>query len=1179
MSAPPPPRERRSRLLPAVLILLLVGGGIAAYYFWPKPNVKPVEDMAGAMAANLRGVGLIEQYKYMLAAQEFEEASRLAPEWLPARINLAIALMNENKVDTKARAEGLLRDALNRDPDSRHAHFCLGIVLYDRTKLAEAHEHFAIVNRLDPEDAHAWLRMGSTHPNGSDSPEARKCFEESLKRNPYLNAARYGLFMSLRGVDQDRALKLLADFESLKAADWEHLSRILYTEMGKYADAIGRDPKATGKPVIGPLPMFESPSNFKVVLALGARWATAADLDPIRKAARERFGATIVLFDYNRDGKPDVFMTSAVFENGKVRDLLLKNDGNNTYTDVTTAAGLATPRPSLGAAAADYDNDGQLDLVITGAGEQHIFRNKGDGKFEDETLAVGLDQVKGVCLGCGWADLDQDGDLDLILCRYAESIEAAGLFSTVPTKPTGGVEVFENIGVYPPGQLGPLAGLTTKFRADDRVGKTLPPCSPTSIVITDIDHDFDLDLLVLADGLDPIVVENDRIMRFKRATPKWASGIARRWNGGLVLDANHDERSDLFLIAADGPPVLLLSKNERDFEAAPTNSPQLKQALAVDLDRDSWTDVTGLGVDGKAVLLHNQGDGRLERKADAFGDAPPSIGLVVANLDENCTPDLLLQTDAGVQFRGGMDNGNAAVIVEPTGQRMPRAQKQPGPARTNTDGIGCWITAYAGSTRAEAERTTVSAGLGQSMLPTSLGIGTSGRAESVRIRWPDMVYQTELGINGCSVFRVSELERKPDSCPTLMTWDGEKFTFVTDILGGGALGELEADGSVRPPRPEESVKIEHWQMKPRNGKYVLKVAEPMDEVLYLDRLRLDVVDHPAGVEVFPDERFATMNPQPTQELLAFKKSYIPKLATDHRGTDVTKLLLERDRKMVEGFALRSWLGFAEDHSLTLDFGEILPVKPGGKWHLVLAGWTEYAYPESLYAAARAGVALNVPVLERLSLDGKTWEKRPLGELGFPAGLPRVMTCPIPNFRPGKCVLRIRTNMQVYWDQIYLAQAEDMAATSKVTPLEVASADIAYRGFMQEVFPDGRPPVSYDDAKTESVTVTKWKGNLTRIGDVTELLRAFDDRFVICGPGDEIMVRFDATKLPELPTGWQRSFVLRSAGYCKSVALTTATGGVVGPLPFKAMPNYPDFGLVKPPITDADRWHTRPASGK
>src|SRR5438093_1498266 len=85
---------------------------------------------------------------------------------------------------------------------------------------------------------------------------------------------------------------------------------------------------------------------------------------------------------------------------------------------------------------------------------------------------------------------------------------------------------------------------------------------------------------------------------------------------------------------------------------------------------------------------------------------------------------------------------------------------------------------------------------------------------------------------------------------------------------------------------------------------------------------------------------------------------------------------------------------------------------------------------------------------------------PGGEVGFPAGLPRVMTCPLANFAPGKCVLRIRTNMQIYWDQISLAQAEDLGVMAKVTPLDPASADLAYRGFIQEVYPDGRPPVSY-----------------------------------------------------------------------------------------------------------------------
>jgi len=362
----------------------------------------------------------------------------------------------------------------------------------------------------------------------------------------------------------------------------------------------------------------------------------------------------------------------------------------------------------------------------------------------------------------------------------------------------------------------------------------------------------------------------------------------------------------------------------------------------------------------------------------------------------------------------------------------------------------------------------------------------------------------------------------------------------------------------------------------KDGHFVLKIAEPMDEVLYLDHLRLDVIDHPAGAAVFPDERFVTSGPPPSQELLALRTRHFPKAATDHRGRDVTRLVLERDRRAVDGFAPRSWLGYAEDHSLTLDFGE-LPTGPR-RWVLVLAGWTEYPYPESIYAATRAGVALAPPVLERRAADGMTWQ--PVCDLGFPAGLPRVMTRELPGFVPaGRCVLRIRTNMQVYWDQVSLAPAEPAAAVGRVTSLDVAAADLAARGFMQEVYPGGRPPVAYDDAKTEPVAANRWKGSLTRLGDVTELLRAADDRFVVCGPGDEVTVRFAAGGLAELPAGWERSFVLRARGYCKDTSVTTATGGSVGPLPFRAMANYPDFGPAAPPATDAARWHTRPAGGR
>jgi Flp pilus assembly protein TadD len=1155
-------------VLPIILLLcvLAAAAGVVAYsWFRPKPV-----DMAAAMVANTRGVGRMERFEYAEAEQEFAEAVRLAPDWLPARINLGMAQFNQHTdAAAKARGETTLRDVLTKDADNKHAHYCLGIIAGDRGRTAEAHEHFAAVNKLDPDDPHTWLRLGLTHPSGVRSAEAQNCFEQALKRNPYLNAARYNLAQCLRPTDPARADKLDEEFKALKEATWEAESGIRYGEMGKYADVIGRDPSAA-KPAVGPLPIFAD-AGAKVTLAPGARWATAADLDPLRKAARERFGGTIVVCDFNRDGRPDVFLASAVVENGKVRDLLLRNEGNGVFTDVTTAVGLAEPRASLGAAAGDYDNDGFPDLVVTCADGVRLFRNKGDGTFADVTAAAGLDKLTGVYLGCGWVDVDQDSDLDLILCRYADTAAAAGNFAPDGVKPGGAVELWENVGEAPPARPGgPRVALTTKFRSDNRLSQPVPAGSPVAFVASDLDGDRDIDLLVLLERQAPFVVENDRLMRFRGVGPlATPANPPPRWNGGLVLDANRDERSDLFLVSADGPPVFLLSKSGRDFAPGSTNSPRLKHAVAADIDMDGWADVVGLGIDGKPVLLHNLGDGRLEHKPDAFGDVPASaIAVACAHLGGD-GPDLLLWTEAGLHLRRNSGNGNKAVQVEPTGRR-DRSSDQ----RTNADGIGCWIVAQTGSHWTGAERTTTAAGLGQSLLPTALGLGKRDQADIIRVRWPDGVIQAEM--NAAGQVRVVETNRKGTSCPVLLVWDGEKFVFVTDFLGAGALGELGPDGSVRPPRPEESVKIEPGRLVPKDGQFLLKIAEPMDEVLYLDRLQLVAIDHPADVSVYPDERFVASGPQPSQELLAFRARHFPAKATDHRDRDVTQLVRQRDRRAVDGFARRAWLGYAEDHNLTLDFGDA--AKGSGRWFLVLAGWTEYPYPESIYAATRAGVALQSPVLEKLAADGTTWE--PVCDLGFPAGLPRVMTRELPGFTPmGKCVLRIRTNMQVFWDQVYLARAEDFAQTTRVTTLDVARADLAARGFMQEVYPDGRPPVAYDDAKTEPVAVTRWVGHLTRLGDVTDLLRATDDRFVLCGPGDELTVRFDAAGLPELPAGWQRSFVLRTWGYCKDTSPTTATGGHVGPLPFRGMPNYPDFGTAKPPASDAARWHTRPAGGR
>ena len=328
--------------------------------------------------------------------------------------------------------------------------------------------------RIDTNDAYSWMHLGAClgQLNIKDaSTRAAECFRTALRLDPSLNEARYRLALDPSTSDAEKT-KLLAARETLARAVWEDSSELIYSTMGRYADVIGRMANPAPKPAVGPLPLFRPSDSFHVALAPGAHWAKAEELGAgvmgdLRRAVRRRFGAAMVLLDYNRDGKWDIFMVGAVVDKGKVRDLLLRNDGDNHFTDVTAAAGLVGDRPSLGFAVADYDNDGFPDLLITGAGVQKLFRNTGAGRFEDVTAKAGLDKITTVCLGAGWADVDQDGDIDLILSQYAENPEKALSQLRGKAEDGPGLAVFLNVGEAPPMPAGRVGGLTTKFRRAD----------------------------------------------------------------------------------------------------------------------------------------------------------------------------------------------------------------------------------------------------------------------------------------------------------------------------------------------------------------------------------------------------------------------------------------------------------------------------------------------------------------------------------------------------------------------------------------------------------------------------------------------------------------------------------------------------------------------------------------
>jgi tetratricopeptide (TPR) repeat protein len=1168
-------------LILALLLVALAVGGIR----WGTRQRET--DMAAVHRANNRGIGYMDQFDYSKAIEAFEEAARLAPDWLPGKINLGIALLYQSgrvsgtdphepgsREQTAQRAINLFEDIRARQSADSwvqpHANFCLGLLHFYSGRSKDARPYFERVTQFDPNDGDAWFQYGRTIE--FDNPEeATRCFHRALEYAPYHKGALYAVAQQIRETDPKKADALLAEFIALdkaRAFDWQ----LPYREVGKYAQLIGRS--SDSKPAVrtGPIPLFEK-TSLTVTLDGGTRWAKTEELPELLRAVRQRFGGVIVALDFNGDGKPDLFLLGAVTRNDKLGNLLLRNDGDGRFTDVTTEAGLGRCEVGLGCVAADFNNDGATDLLVTTASGVRLFRNnRKEVKFDDVTEEAGLREITGVCLGAAFVDLDQDGDLDLIVCRYAD--DAAGAMEQFAGKgegKAGSLAVYLNIGEAKPATVSDdPPPLPPRFRkVKDEECKGLLAAGPhVTLAFADVDQDRDLDLVLLIDRQPPVFGINDRLLRFRRVgLPEKLAG-ARAWRGLLALDVNRDERSDLLLLS-DTTPVCLLRQDaepgqyDRAFTPATVQSPVLLQAQAIDLDLDGWVDVVGLSEDRKPVLLHNEG-GRLIHDATALGVGWPGglIAVHTADFTGDGNPDLLLWSDGGLELRTNRGNGHRALVIDLYGHR--RCEGGGDVVRCNLDGFGTWVTAHSAAHVTGLEYVTLSAGLGQSRLPLILGLGKHSHADVVRLRWPDNCWQAEFNIPSNTNTRVEEANRKQISCPILFAWNGQRFEFVTDFLGAGSVGEMLASGGTRPPRPEESVKIEAHQLQPRNGRTMMKIAVPMDEITYLDRLQLLVLDHPREVSVYPDERFC--DPPPSQDLLAFRERVFPAKATTHRGRDVTATLREWDRDTVGDFRKRSWIGFAEEHAIELDFGDRLSqFKLEDRLVLCLAGWTDYAYPESIWAASQAGVTMLAPQLERLDHKGQ-WQL--VAEAGFPAGLPRMMTLDVTGKLTGpSCRLRLRTNLHVHWDQIYVAPLlerrrnegdglRERTAHLRVTPLEVDRATLAPRGCMLEYSPDGKLPTVYDYDRLSPIPATAAKGKWTRFGDVTELLTERDDCFVIFGPGDELDVQFDATKLPPLPEGWTRSFVLRTWGYCKDCAPFTAHGDTVEPLPFHAMKAYP-----------------------
>lgn len=454
------------------------------------------------------------------------------------------------------------------------------------------------------------------------------------------------------------------------------------------------------------------------------------------------------------------------------------------------------------------------------------------------------------------------------------------------------------------------------------------------------------------------------------------------------------------------------------------------------------------------------------------------------------------------------------------------------------------------------------------------GLGGLPQIDVVRVTWPNGVAQNVIRPPLDAVLKIEEEVRVSASCAMLWAYNGTEFEFINEILGVGALGVPIEPGRYHQPDCTELTKIEARQLRAHDGVYELQLTEELREITYADTFALRAVDHPPGLEIVPNEMF-TAPPFPEDKFFAVENPRPPHAAVDERGEDVLDSVRQRDGRWPD-FPGTAYEGLAESHSLVLDFGDL---SGAPSLTLYLDGWIYWPESSTVTAIAQDPRFAVQPVTLQIEQPAGVWQTV-VDSVGLPTSKGTIVPVDLSGRWPaGATRLRLTTNLCLYLDRVFVA-TEDRADRCRVCELPVHGADLRYRGFSRmtrDTF--GFERFDYRDVRPAG----PWNppaGAFTRYGDVTPLLTAADDRFAIFGPGDELVLRFDAQRLPPLPPGWGRDYVFFACGWVKDGDLNTASSDRVEPLPFRGMNGYPYPSASRPAAPPRNRdftdYHTRQA---
>jgi hypothetical protein len=713
------------------------------------------------------------------------------------------------------------------------------------------------------------------------------------------------------------------------------------------------------------------------------------------------------------------------------------------------------------------------------------------------------------------------------------------------------------------------------------------PAASSAAIGTDYNNDRAIDIVATGWHGLAVIFQNPREGKFIPRRP-WPEFKAEKTVGVSVLDFNHDGWMDL-AFSQWGAPGLTLWRNDhgKTFDRVPlpeTNWTRAYGVAAFDYDNDGWVDLVAVG-----ETKEGKGEVRLFRNLgpDGFKDVTADVGLdkiqvkdpraiITGDYDGDGATDLLITQNHGpaVLLRNQGGNQNHWLRLSLQG------------LNDNKSAIGTKVEVFSDGNRQKFEIYGSNGYLGQNSTDIVVGLGAAKEADIVRMLWPTGVLQDEIQIAGDRQQDFTEIDRRGSSCPTLFVWNGERYAFVADMLGAGVVGHWIGPNQRDIPRPVEYIKVDRNSIREKDGKLSFRFMEPLEEAVYLDQVRLLAVDHPADLEVYPNEYFASNPPYPEFKVVLSRDARPPALALDEHGHNMLPDLLAH--RYFGDFKLTQFQGFAKPHSLELDLGEAYR---GGPLWLLLHGEVEYFSANSMYAASQAGVTAISPYVEALEASGK-W-RRVVDDMGFPAGGPRTMTADLTGKLPlGAQKIRVTTNLQIYWDSILIdrtVQDFHTAVHAKnqsvhLTPVPLVRADLQFHGFPLKI--EGKPPgnVQYIYERTSATgPYARPAGTYSRYGDVLPLLTATDDKLAVFGSGDEVRLDFDPSRLPALPKGWVRDYFFAANGYEKDMDFYAAEGNYVAPLPFLGMGEYPYPTKKSFPLDDGHvnyllEYNTRHISG-